>query len=53
MSHDSGTSAPPLLSFCGVSGMLLHVTSLSSLYGIDCVGPGAIASINQHQVRAR
>jgi 4-alpha-glucanotransferase len=47
MSHDNGPSLPPFLSSYRASGLLLHVTSLPSPYGIGDVGPAAIAWVDQ------
>jgi 4-alpha-glucanotransferase len=47
MSNDSGPNLPPFPSSYGASGLLLHVTSLPSSYGIGDVGPAAIAWIDQ------
>ncbi|PYL20284.1 MAG: 4-alpha-glucanotransferase [Verrucomicrobia bacterium] len=47
MTNDSGLSLPPFPSSYRASGLLLHVTSLPSPYGIGDVGPTAIAWINQ------
>src|SRR6201993_3538054 len=47
MSHDNDPSPPPFLSSYRASGLLLHVTSLPSPYGIGDVGPAAIAWIDQ------
>jgi hypothetical protein len=47
MSHQSAPSLPPLPLFSRASGLLLHVTSLPSLYGIGDVGPATIASIDK------
>ena len=42
MSNDSGSKLPPFPSSYRASGLLLHVTSLPSPYGIGDVGPVAI-----------
>jgi 4-alpha-glucanotransferase len=47
MSDDSGPNLPPFPSSYRASGLLLHVTSLPSPYGIGDVGPAAIAWIDQ------
>jgi 4-alpha-glucanotransferase len=47
MTNDSAPSLPPFPSFYRASGLLLHVTSLPSPYGIGDVGPVAIAWIDQ------
>src|SRR6266513_2226002 len=47
MTNDSGLSLSPFPSSYRASGLLLHVTSLPSPYGIGDVGPTAIAWINQ------
>jgi 4-alpha-glucanotransferase len=47
MSKDSGPNLPPFPSSYRASGLLLHVTSLPSPYGIGDVGPAAIAWIDQ------
>ena len=47
MSNDSGPKLPPFPSSYRASGLLLHVTSLPSPYGIGDVGPAAIAWIDQ------
>src|SRR5438067_9727323 len=47
MTNDSGLSLSPFPSAYRASGLLLHVTSLTSPYGIRDVGPTAIAWINQ------
>ena len=47
MSDDAGPNLPPLPSSYRASGLLLHVTSLPSPYGIGDVGPRAIAWIDQ------
>src|SRR5438477_11589172 len=47
MTNDRGPSLPPFPSSYRASGLLLHVTSLPSPYGIGDVGPTAIAWINQ------
>jgi len=44
MSEDIGSNLPPFPSSYRASGLLLHVTSLPSPYGIGDVGPVAIAS---------
>ena len=44
MSNDSSLNLPPFPSSYRASGLLLHVTSLPSPYGIRDVGPVAIAS---------
>jgi 4-alpha-glucanotransferase len=38
MRDDSRPNLPPFPSSCRASGLLLHVTSLPSLYGIGDVG---------------
>ena len=43
MSNDSRPNLPPFPSSYRASGLLLHVTSLPSPYGIGDVGPAAIA----------
>ena len=47
MSNGSGSKLPPFPSSYRASGLLLHVTSLPSPYGIGDVGPVAIAWIDQ------
>ena len=47
MSKESGPSLPPFPSSYRASGLLLHVTSLPTPYGIGDVGPAAIAWIDQ------
>src|SRR6187399_65290 len=47
MSNYSSPKLPPFPSSYRASGLLLHVTSLPSPYGIGDVGPTAIAWINQ------
>jgi hypothetical protein len=47
MSHDSGPYLPPFLSSYRASGLLLHVTPLSSPYGRGDVGPTVKAWIDQ------
>ena len=47
MSDDTGPNLPPFPSSYRASGLLLHVTSLPSSYGIGDVGPAAIAWIHQ------
>src|SRR5258708_37885844 len=47
MSDDSHSNLPPFPSSYRASGLLLHVTSLPSPYGIGDVGPAAIAWIDQ------
>jgi 4-alpha-glucanotransferase len=47
MSNDSSSKLPPFPSSYRASGLLLHVTSLPSPYGIGDVGPTAIAWIGQ------
>src|SRR5260370_936523 len=47
MSNDSSPKLPPFPSSYRASGLLLHVTSLPSPYGIGDVGPAAIAWIDQ------
>jgi 4-alpha-glucanotransferase len=47
MSNDSPPNLPPFPSSYRASGLLLHVTSLPSPYGIGDVGPTAIAWIDQ------
>ena len=51
MSNDSRPNLPPFLSPYRASGLLLHVTSLPSPYGIGDVGPAAIAWIDQRYRR--
>jgi 4-alpha-glucanotransferase len=47
MNTESGTvSLPPFPADYRASGLLLHVTSLPSRYGIGDLGPGALAWIN-------
>jgi len=45
MSNDSLSALPPFPSDYRASGLLLHVTSLPSPYGIGDVGPAAMAWI--------
>lgn len=47
MSNDNGPNLPPFPSSYRASGLLLHITSLPSAYGIGDVGPVAIAWIDQ------
>jgi len=47
MSNDLPPNLPPFPSSYRASGLLLHVTSLSSPYGIGDVGPAAVAWIDQ------
>jgi 4-alpha-glucanotransferase len=47
MSNESSPKLPPFPSPYRASGLLLHVTSLPSPYGIGDVGPAAIAWIDQ------
>ena len=47
MSNDSAPNLPPFPSSYRASGLLLHVASLPSSYGIGDVGPAAIAWIDQ------
>ncbi len=47
MTNDSDPNLPPFPSSYRASGLLLHVISLPSPYGIGDVGPGAIAWIDQ------
>ena len=47
MSNGSGANLPPFPSSYRASGLLLHVTSLPSPYGIGDVGPAAIAWVDQ------
>jgi len=47
MTNDSGPKVPPFPSSYRASGLLLHVTSLPSSYGIGDVGPAAVAWIDQ------
>ena len=47
MSNDSSLKLPPFPSSYRASGLLLHVTSLPSPYGIGDVGPAGIAWIDQ------
>ncbi len=47
MSNDSLSALPPFSSDYRASGLLLHVTSLPSPYGIGDVGPTAIEWIDQ------
>jgi 4-alpha-glucanotransferase len=47
MSNDSLSALPPFPSDYRASGLLLHVTSLPSPYGIGDVGPAAMAWIDQ------
>jgi 4-alpha-glucanotransferase len=47
MNDDTGPNLPPFPSSYRASGLLLHVTSLPSPYGIGDVGPVAIAWIDQ------
>jgi 4-alpha-glucanotransferase len=47
MSNDPRPSLPPFPSGYRASGLLLHVTSLPTPYGIGDVGPTAIAWIDQ------
>src|SRR6476620_6112250 len=47
MSNDLPPNLPPFPSSYRASGLLLHVTSLPSSYGIGDVGPAAVAWIDQ------
>src|SRR5262244_3837897 len=47
MTNGSGPKLPPFPSSYRASGLLLHITSLPSQYGIGDVGPTAIAWIDQ------
>lgn len=47
MSNASGSTLPPFPSSYRASGLLLHVTSLPSPYGIGDVGPAAVAWIDR------
>ena len=47
MSNDLPPNLPPFPSSYRASGLLLHVTSLPSPYGIGDVGPAAVAWIDQ------
>src|ERR1700758_272919 len=47
MSNESIPKLPPFPSSYRASGLLLHITSLPSPYGIGDVGPAAIAWIDQ------
>src|SRR5215469_9661567 len=47
MDNDSRPSLPPFPSSYRASGLLLHVTSLPTPYGIGDVGPAAIAWVDQ------
>jgi 4-alpha-glucanotransferase len=47
MSNDTRPSLPPFPSGYRASGLLLHVTSLPTPYGIGDVGPAAIARIDR------
>ena len=47
MSADTGPNVPPFPSSYRASGLLLHVTSLPTRYGIGDLGPAAIAWIDQ------
>ena len=47
MTDGSGPNLPPFPASYRASGLLLHVTSLPSRYGIGDVGPAAIAWIDQ------
>jgi len=47
MSTDTGPNVPPFPSSYRASGLLLHVTSLPTRYGIGDLGPAAIAWIDQ------
>ena len=47
MDNDSLPSLPPFPSSYRASGLLLHVTSLPTPYGIGDVGPAAIAWVDQ------
>src|ERR1700726_4744251 len=46
---DSAVNVPPFLGEYRASGLLLHVTSLPSPYGIGDVGPAALAWIDRLQ----
>jgi len=43
MTDDTGPNLPPFPSSHRASGLLLHVTSLPSPYGIGDVGPVAVS----------
>ena len=47
MRNDSGPKLPPFPLSYRASGLLLHVTSLPSPYGIGDVGPAAMAWIDR------
>ena len=47
MTNDTGPTLPPFPSSYRAAGLLLHVTSLPSRYGIGDVGPAAVAWIDQ------
>jgi hypothetical protein len=47
MRDDSRPNLPPFPWSYRASGLLLHVTSLPSLYGIGDMGPATIASIDK------
>src|SRR5882724_12374174 len=47
MGGDSHSNLPPFPPAYRASGLLLHITSLPSRYGIGDVGPAAIAWIDQ------
>src|SRR5262245_14187491 len=47
MSADTGPNVPPFPSSYRASGLLLHVTSLPSPYGIGDVGPAAMSWIDR------
>ena len=47
MGNGSGSKLPPFPASYRASGLLLHVTSLPSPYGIGDLGPAAIAWIDQ------
>jgi 4-alpha-glucanotransferase len=51
---DRGASLPPFPTGYRASGVLLHVTSLPSAYGIGDLGPGAFAWVDRlHQAEQR
>ena len=52
MSNDSSLKLPPFPSSYRASGLLLHVTSLPSPYGIGDVGPAAHC-VDRSTVRRR
>src|SRR5262245_56140794 len=45
--EDSQSSAPPFLRKCRAAGLLLHITSLPSRYGIGDLGPAAFEWIDR------